>query len=1198
MRIGDMFEKSIDRDIKGVIKVGQDDEQNIKQELEEYVITRELTKHFREFFENYKKGISGNTDKMGVWISGFFGSGKSHFLKMLSYLIANKEIDGQKAVDFFTDGKKITDSMMMADINLAADTSADVILFNIDSKSSADSKSNKDAIVEVFLKVFNEKLGYCATMPFMADLERKLVSDKVYDKFRADFKALNGLEWEKAREDFYFIQDDIIKALASVGVMSEDAAKNWCEKAGENYNISIEKFATLVKDYCEKKGNNHHVIFMVDEVGQYIGEDTKLMLNLQTVTEDLGTMCGGKAWVVVTSQQDIDSITKVKGSDFSKITGRFDTRLSLSSANVDEVIRKRILDKKEVAKQTLRLLYEKNESLLKNLVIFTADTAEKKMYADKDDFAEVYPFIPYQFNLLGQVLTSIREHGASGKHLSEGERSMLALFKESAVALMDKSEGALVPFNIFYNALHKFVDHTHSLVITKADENNNLSPDKFDVEVLKTLFMLKYVKEIKLNVDNITTLLVDDISADRIALKKRVEDSLKRLAKETLVQKNGEIYIFLTNEEQDINRSIAQEYVETGEVINKASEVIFEDVYTEKKYRYSARYNFPFNQLVDDRFYRNNQSNDVGIRVITPYSDEEYREDRLRMISSQENNIVIMLPNDSTFLDEITEIIKINKYITKNSANLAKSLDSIRRAKQEELNEKNSRVKIYIEDALREADIYVNGDKLNIANKDAVSRINEAMGKLVNARYNKLSYMETMPGLADIDSAIRITNQVSMDIADARLSNQHALDDMLEFINLNTIRHTRTSLKALQDKFEKAPYGFVEFDVQWLMATLFRQGNVAMSINSQNISLVDTDSNEILKYITRKEYAEKLLIEKREKATDRQIKAAKEVMQDLLGGAAASDEDDTLISNFRRRAQAKLKDIEKILLVEYRDEPRYPGKSIMTHAQDLLTSIVNKHNEPMEFFKLIDTKRDELLDIAEDIGPIMSFFGGEQKVIFAKACKYVKVFNDSKTYVVDREIIEIVAKMEQIIALAKPYSDIHRLPELNESFETRHLELIGNEANPIREDVKQDKGTMLDELNKKEFADKFRDRYVKLFEELLDKLDRSNNIAEVKNVRHESDALKVRLLNEIADYERKLAEELAKHTQVNEPDGVTTVDQVKKVLKTEKNVSIKQLTAGKMVTIEKEEDIDAFLQGLRAKIIGELDENTVIKLLM
>ena len=160
MLIKDMFAKPIDRDIKGVIKVGQADDENIRQELEEYVVTRELQRHFTDFFRSYRKGINGRTDKMGVWISGFFGSGKSHFLKILSYLLANREVNGKKALQYFTEDKKIADPVVLADMKLAADGLADVILFNIDSKSDMAGKRSKDAIEYVILKVFNEMQGF------------------------------------------------------------------------------------------------------------------------------------------------------------------------------------------------------------------------------------------------------------------------------------------------------------------------------------------------------------------------------------------------------------------------------------------------------------------------------------------------------------------------------------------------------------------------------------------------------------------------------------------------------------------------------------------------------------------------------------------------------------------------------------------------------------------------------------------------------------------------------------------------------------------------------------------------------------------------------------------------------------------------------------------------------------------------------
>lgn len=255
MMIKDLFVKPIDRDIKGVIKVGQDDSSNVRQELEEYVVTRELQKHFAEFFSSYKRGILGTTDKMGVWISGFFGSGKSHFLKILSYLLDNREVDGKAAIDYFIDDKKIIDNAVLADMRLAANVPTDVVLFNIDSKGETSGKQSKDAIVSVFLKVFNEMQGFCGSIPFLADLERKLTDNGKYDEFKTRFEDSFGSPWKEARNDFDFIQDDVVEVLSDMGFMSEEAARNWCEKAAEPYSISIERFAELVKKYIDKKGN-------------------------------------------------------------------------------------------------------------------------------------------------------------------------------------------------------------------------------------------------------------------------------------------------------------------------------------------------------------------------------------------------------------------------------------------------------------------------------------------------------------------------------------------------------------------------------------------------------------------------------------------------------------------------------------------------------------------------------------------------------------------------------------------------------------------------------------------------------------------------------------------------------------------------------------------------------------------------------
>ncbi|MCK9217424.1 MAG: BREX system P-loop protein BrxC, partial [Firmicutes bacterium] len=264
MKLGKMFHKEVDRDIKGVIKIGQDDDANVYQELEEYVVTRELGRHFSTFFDAYREGINTHTDKMGVWISGFFGSGKSHFLKILSYLLENKEVKGKNTISYFDD--KIEDATVLADMKAAGDVSADVILFNIDSKSDSVSKTNKELIVKVFNKVFNEMQGFSGSLPWLAELEAQMLKEGSYEDFKRRFEELAGNSWIDAREDFYFEEDNIVKALADTTKMSIEAARNWYNKAEDNYSLSIERFANKVKEYIESKGREHHVVFLVDEM--------------------------------------------------------------------------------------------------------------------------------------------------------------------------------------------------------------------------------------------------------------------------------------------------------------------------------------------------------------------------------------------------------------------------------------------------------------------------------------------------------------------------------------------------------------------------------------------------------------------------------------------------------------------------------------------------------------------------------------------------------------------------------------------------------------------------------------------------------------------------------------------------------------------------------------------------------------------
>jgi len=1195
MFIKDMFKKQIDRNIQGVIVVGEEGLQDEKSELEEYVVTKELQRHFKEFFENYKKGIVGSTRQNGVWISGFFGSGKSHFLKMLSYVLNNKLVEGKETIEYFKEDNKILDPMVMADMELAVGTPTDVILFNIDSKSEQSSKHTKDAIVNVFLKVFNEMQGFYGSRPNIADLERNLCDNGKYEAFQQAILSITGKEWTEIRTRFNFELVKIAKALATIDYneMTEEAALSLCKHIMESpYQISIEDFARMVRSYIDKKGKNHHVVFCVDEVGQYIGDDSQMMLNLQTMREELGKECLGKAWVIVTSQQDIDSITNVKGNDFSKIQGRFDTRLSLSSANVDEVIRKRILEKTDVAAQTLRLLYQDKSVAIKNKIKFEK-TPEMKLYENKEQFVDIYPFVPYQFNLLGKVLNSIRTHGASGKHLSEGERSMLALFKKSAMRLMDKADGALVPFYMFYDALDNFLDAVHSRVIAQALENRNINPtgekDCFAVNVLKVLFLVKYVKELEnTNLQNITSLMVSHVDEDIYSLTKQVEAALAVLKKETLIQEHSGNYVFLTEEEQEIGREIERQNVEIGEVQNKVSDLIFNDIYPESRYKYpnfNGRYTFLFNQLVDDRPHKANQNYDIGVHFITPYYTD-YDERTLYAMSGQGKQVLVVLPGDTSFLAEITQYLKIEKYLQHNPLSKNDRYAAIKEAKVRELQERSTNAKLYLTDSLRNADIYVNGSKSEIKNKEIASRVNEALGKLVDTVYYKLKYIDSPMGAGHIVSLLRNDAQGTLDLGSDASPNKLAVEDVKTLIGMNSVAHTKTSLKTLKDTFGRAPYGFINDDVEWIVGKLFKTGDISIYLQQESITLINKSAEEVVDYLTNKKFVDKVMVEPKVQIDKKKVDIARDLSKELFDVTVISTDVERIMADFQKET-VRLVGYMHNLQNNFYAKTAYPGQNVVKDGLSLLEPIKHFDNT-MDFYKYLSNNQDELEEFAQDIVMVKEFFDGEQKKIFDDALQKYNIFEKSKRYIVDGEIENIIKKIQSILYHKNPYSMIRQLPSLIEEFNNAYLVILEEHTLPVKSAIEENKKQVKQALESKSYKDKYLPKFIKEFNDLMIEAESCNNINDLYGCQTQSEIVKRNIFKEMDALDAKEV----KTPPVNTGAGIVVPIKPKQV----RNYFINQLVPATSWRIESDEDVDYYVEQLREKLKDALAKDGIINI--
>lgn len=660
MEIKKMFKDDIDRTINGVVQVEQEKEDVVKQEVKEYVVTTELKKHFTKFFNEYSESFDTPTDNVGVWITGFFGSGKSHFLKMLSYLLENKEIDGKKTVDYFEE--KFDDQLSFMNVQKCVQVPTETILFNIDVEGSV--QKDDTAVLRVFAKVFYEHLGFYGKDLKLAKLEQYISNQGKMEVFKEAFKRIRGKDWEKARGTYQFFKKAVIQAVVECGAMSEEDATLWfSDKTPVDYSVG--QLVDEIKAYVDSKPKGFRLLFMIDEAGQYIGTNTSMLLNLQSLIEKLGSVCRGQVWIVATGQEALDEMIKVRTDEFSRIMARFAIRLSLTSSSVGEVIEKRLLTKTDEANAILDDVYENNENVLSNLYAFVTDVGDIKGYTSEDEFARIFPFVPYQFTIMQKVFNEIRKHGHAGKHQSSGERSMLNGFQESAQRIEHKNELTLVPMYAFYDTLHSFLDTSVRSVIERAERaaNNGDGLTVEDVNLLKLLYLVRYIDDIKSNVENLTILMADSITVDKIVLRQQVEDSLNRLQKQNYVARNGEIYQFLTDEEQDIAREISNQNIDAASVISQVCKTIFDDIYTTKKYRYSKNdYNldFDFDRSVDGQNH-GNTTGGMKLRFVTEAFDDA--SDLKLITDSKGYEAICKLSDEYSVFGDIENALKIEKFI-------------------------------------------------------------------------------------------------------------------------------------------------------------------------------------------------------------------------------------------------------------------------------------------------------------------------------------------------------------------------------------------------------------------------------------------------------------------------------------------------------------------------------------------------------
>ena len=584
MRIQELFSKDITRRINPAVVVSEMDSYSVNQEIEEYVFTPAITKNIYKFLN----AIANNRDgKTGVWISGYYGSGKSHFIKFLYYCLRDQTRD--KALELFKDSLAMIDPLDEPNLGLIsslqqklAKLKVEEIIFNIDAVSQ--NNDTKERITRVLLNQLNQFRGYNNTNIALAlYLEKPLDEAGVFNQFKELVKNTFSESWDGNQIRFTRRYLDQIIELASTFDSRIDRQALKETILSKNQDYTIEFLIEELKDYLKDKRDDHRLIFMMDEVSQYIGNNTSLLLNLQTIVEEVGSKIGQRVWVVCTAQQELSNLIKNtddQTEDFGKIFARFETMISLDSQDAAFITKKRVLDKKSDGIGVLNDFYKLNKGAVENQFVMNHDLYQN--FENRDDFTLTYPFVPYQFRLISDVFDSFSNVGYVGEGVKNTERAILGITHYTAKLCKENELGFFVPFDLFFNEqLEKNLTHLARNILDRAYKINEVLHNRFARRVVNCLFMVSNLGDSKsvnfpATVENIALLLIDTLDISKMELQQRVQQVLNVLVDKNILQVAEGKFRFLKEDEIEV----AQMIVNTPLPGEFRLEYFYEDIIT------------------------------------------------------------------------------------------------------------------------------------------------------------------------------------------------------------------------------------------------------------------------------------------------------------------------------------------------------------------------------------------------------------------------------------------------------------------------------------------------------------------------------------------------------------------------------------------------------------------------------------------
>ncbi|MFE0025437.1 BREX system P-loop protein BrxC [Amycolatopsis sp. NPDC059021] len=1156
MQLSEIFAKDIQRPIEGVIKA--DDVAHLGTEVEEYVLTNEAAKGLELLLEEYTSYTNAN----GVWISGFFGSGKSHMLKMLAHLLGDVEgqdYPRQSVSDSFR--AKSSDAFLPGLLNKADRIPAKSLLFNIDQKANLISKDQTDALLKVFVKVFDESCGYYGNHGHVARFERDLDNRGQYAAFQSAFERIAGIPWTQGREQSALEGPSIDQAFAEVNGGTADSI---IQQYSASYSVSIDDFANEVKAWLDKQGDpTFRLAFFVDEVGQFIGSDTKLMLNLQTITESLNTRCSGRAWVFVTSQEDMDKVigdrTRQQGNDFSKIQARFKTRLKLTSADVEEVIRKRLLEKNDAGAAVLSTIHADQHANFKTLFDFVDGAKTYRNYTDESHFVGTYPFVSYQFPLFQAAIEGLSDHNVfEGRNRSVGERSLLGVVQQVAKDVGNVEVGKLATFDSMFAGIRAALKSAAQRSIDVAERNLD---NPLAVRLLKALFLVKYVESFQATRRNLTVLVYDHFGLDLPALSEQVKEALTVLEAQTYIQRNGNAYEYLTNEEQVIEEEIKNVDIDDSEISARLFKMLSGDVIKTNKIRYVKNgQDFPFGFKLDDQAH--GPQRELAIHFISP--EYPHSPEEIRMHSAGKDELRVILEPDARVLSDLRLLVRTEKYIKRKQSNSISVIEGqILQTKGAQNIGREKELIERVKASVGKSSLVINAADITPSSQDALVRVTDGFQDLVSRTYSQL---KLLGGTTYSEQQVAAAVKPDSGLFDADTASKlfAPTEEVLSFVLRKEALGEQVTIRTIVDSFTAKPYGWDLASIEVLIAFLVGTSKLTLTVDG-NV-LKRSEAAAVLRNTQKHAH---VVVSPQKTFDEHKVAAFRKFCTDFFDEGNTPKDPLELARHGADKLKAKRDELNATITGS-----KYPFVAELSTPIALLDRVVGK---PDDWYLTDFNLGDDLLDAKDStIDPIQAFLSGGQKVIYDQAVDLLATHSINLGYLPSGSDTAVRAALDDPNAFRG--SKMAQLKQANDQLRAQIDEVVASNCAEVVEAIEGRKAEI-----------KATAIYAKAAldaqKSVLGRIDQT-----VSHVRSQD---QIALIREIgSSFEASvypgLLDLLAASTQGGGGDDASPPKQT---------VSVKAISAtGVSGVLETEEDVDRYLAALRTALVQTLNDGKRISL--